>query len=229
MWLLNKKVIVFAPHPDDETYGCGGTIAKRISEGHEVIVVVMTDGRNLFRNSLGIEFGPSPEEVREMRGEEVIRATRILGVPKKNLLFLDFEDGTLEEHKEEAEGRVIEIIKNYPPAEVYFPYTNDCHPDHQATSQIVRKCLRELGLTPRKYQYSILHKYARVGPLMERLLSLFKGNMVEVDISEFLNLKEKAVRMFKSEISIISSKQEKPLEEKVKKYLRKQETFHVDK
>lgn len=226
---MNKRIIVFAPHPDDETYGCGGTIAKKINEGYEVIIVMMTDGRNLFQNVLGIDLDPTPEEVKKTRREEIIRATKILGVSKKNLLFLDFEDGALEKHEKEAEGRIIEIIEKYSPVEVYFPYIKDCHPDHRATNRIIRRCLQKLGLTPMKYQYSIMHKYARIGPLIERLLSLFRKNRIEVDISEFINLKEKAVKEFKSEISIISSKQKKPLEDKIEKYLKNQETFYIDK
>ena len=45
----------FAPHPDDETWGCGGTVAKKISEGYEVLIMVLTDGRYAFQKMLGIE------------------------------------------------------------------------------------------------------------------------------------------------------------------------------
>jgi len=226
---LNKRIIVFACHSDDETWGCGGTIAKKINEGYEVIIVVMTDGRNLFRIILGIDVDPTPEEVKKIRREELIGATKILGVPQKNLLFLDFEDGALEKHEKEAEERIIEILEKYPPAEVYFTYKNDCNPDHRALNRIIRRCLQKLGSTPVKYQYSMKHKYARVGPLIDRLLSLFRKNMIEVDISEFVDLKEKAVREFKTEFSIVSSKQVKPLEDNIERYLKNKEIFYIDK
>lgn len=224
-----KKIIVFAPHPDDETWGCGGTIVKKISEGYEVIIVVITDGRHAFSKVLGINSDPTPEELIHIRREEVIRATKTLGVPKKNLFFLDFEDGILEEHEKEAEEKVIEIIKKYPPVEIYYPWKKDCHPDHQSTNRVIRRCIKKLGLTPMKYQYSITPKHAHIRPTIERLFSFFRNNTVKVDISEFLDLKEKAVREFKSEISIISSKQKKPLAEKIEKFLKSKETFYVDK
>ena len=41
---MNKKILVVAAHPDDETLGCGGAIAKHSNEGDEVKVIVMTDG-----------------------------------------------------------------------------------------------------------------------------------------------------------------------------------------
>jgi LmbE family N-acetylglucosaminyl deacetylase len=224
---LNKRMIVFGCHPNDETWGCGGTIIKKIHQGYEAFIVVMTDGRNLFRILLGIDVDPTPEEVKKIRREEVIRATNILGVPKENLLFLDFEDAALEKHEKEAEGRVIEIIEKYHPVEVYFTHMNDGNPDHRALNRIVRRCLQKSGPTPMKYQYSIKHKYARVGPLLERFLSLFRRNMLEVDISEFIDLKEKASKEFKTEVSIISNKQVKPLEDNIERYLKNKETFYI--
>lgn len=220
--------MVFAPHPDDETWGCGGTIAKKIREGCEVIVVVMTDGRHAF-SKVGIDLDPTPEELKQIRKEEIIRATKILGVPKKNLFFLDFEDRTLEKHEKEAEEKIIEIINKYSPVEIYFPYIKDCHPDHQATNRIIRRCLRKLGLTPLKFQYSIAHKYSRIGPLIDRMFSLFKKDRIEVDISEFAKLKEKATKEYRSEISIISTKQENPLAKNIHKFLKNKEAFYVDK
>ncbi|MGQ9539366.1 MAG: PIG-L deacetylase family protein [Candidatus Bathycorpusculaceae bacterium] len=222
---MKKKVLVFAPHPDDETWGCGGTIAKRISEGYDVLIVVMTDGRYAFLKILGIEKDPTPEELKEIRKEEVKKATRILGVPEENLIFLDFVDGTLQENIEEAERMVTSILQEHKPVEVYFPYKNDCHPDHQAAYKIVKKSLAKLGLQTREYQYSIMHKYARLGPIIDRALSFFKHNMIKVDISAFLSTKEKAVHEFKSELKTISKEQSNPLTKNVKKYLKKEELF----
>jgi LmbE family N-acetylglucosaminyl deacetylase len=46
---LKNTILVFAPHPDDEVFGCGGVMAKRIFEGYDVFVVFLTDGRNSLR------------------------------------------------------------------------------------------------------------------------------------------------------------------------------------
>ena len=42
------KIVVFAPHPDDEIYGCGGSILKWMEEGHDVHIVYVTDNRVLI-------------------------------------------------------------------------------------------------------------------------------------------------------------------------------------
>jgi len=221
-----KRIVVFAPHPDDAILGCGGTIAKRTEEGFEVLIVMMTDGRHAF-SLLGIDSEPSPEEVKRIRREEFFRASRMLGVPEKNLFFFDFEDGTLEKHWKEAVDRTVGILKRYWPADVYYPFRRDCHLDHTATNHIIREALHQLRFEG-SYEYTIIHKAARFGPAVEMLISFFKRNRVEVNISEFLNLKKKAISQFESEITIISSKQKEPLHESVSKFLKSKEVFYKD-
>ena len=226
---MKGRVIVFAPHPDDETLGCGGTIAKKLAEGYEAIVVVMTDGRFLLLKSFGIDDDPSPEQVKDIRRGEVLRATKILGVPEENVIFLDFVDGTLEENEETAEEKVAEILEKYAPSEVYFPFERDAHPDHQAANRIVKRAVEKLNIKPIMYRYMIMHKAARFGPLIESFLSIFKRDRVYVDISEFLPRKREAVKEFKSELTAISPKQSKPHTKDFKKFLKKKETFYIDK
>jgi LmbE family N-acetylglucosaminyl deacetylase len=226
---LKGRVVVFAPHPDDETLGCGGTIAKKLAEGYEVIIVVMTDGKFLLLKSFGIDNDPSPEQVKDIRREEVLRATKILGLPEKNVIFLDFVDGTLEENEEAAEEKVTEILEKYTPSEVYFPFERDAHPDHQAANRIVKKAVEKLGIMPNMYRYTILHKVAHFGPLIESLASIFKRDRVYVDVSKFLPLKIKAIKEFKSELTAISPKQKRPLTKDFKKFLKKKEKFYIDK
>jgi LmbE family N-acetylglucosaminyl deacetylase len=218
-------MVVFSPHPDDATLGCGGTIAKRINEGGEVIIVLMTDGRHAFSEVLGITSDPTPEEVKQIRREEFVKSAEVLGVPNKNLFFLDFEDGTLGEHRREAEQRVIEVIRKYSPADMYFPFVRDGHSDHKATNLIVRQALDQLGLVG-SYEYMILHGYGRVGPAVERFRSAFKRNRIEVNISGFLNLKERAIKEYKSEMTIISSKQKEPLHTSIDGFLKNKEVFY---
>jgi len=224
---LLERIIVFAPHPNDETFGCGGTIAKKIKEGYEVLIVLLTDGRNLLHAVLGIESDPSPEEVRKIRREEVMRATKILGVPNKNLLFLDFDDGSLKEHEEEVVERITKILEEYSPVEIYVPYIKDSHPDHKATNRIVRRCVQKSNLIFTIYQYPGMNKYARIGPLVEMVRNLFIKDKIKFDISEFLDLKKKAITEFNSELSVISKKQKKPFINKLNRYLKKKETFHI--
>jgi len=223
---LNNRIVVFAPHPDDATLGCGGAIAKKVAEGLEVIIFVITDGRYAFFKRLGICWEPSPEEVKRIRRAECIAASGVLGVPEKNVLFFDFEDGTLEEHEKEAEEKMVDAIKTYSPADYYFPFRRDCHPDHRATNRIVRRALRQLGHEG-SYEYTVTHIFARVGPSIERFLSLFKRDRVEVDVSGFVSIKEEAIEAYKSEMTIISHKQKEPLHTEIERFLKRKEVFYL--
>lgn len=223
-----KRILVFAPHPDDETLGCGGTIARRISEGYTVEIVVMTDGRHAFLHVLGIDSDPTPNELKELRKEEVKRATRILGVSEKDLIFLDFEDGTLGNNEENAKEKVARILFESRPVEVYLPHKKDGHPDHQATYQIVTSSIKKLGISTQIYQYSITEKHMHISPLINTFLDYKKQHVVRVDISKFLHLKESAVNEFKTELTAISDRQHNPVVRGISKFLKNEETFQID-
>ena len=226
---MNKRIIIFAPHPDDETLGCGGTIAKRVSEGYEVLIVILTDGRYSFLKMLGIDSNPTPEELKEIREKEIKNATKILGVPERNLFFLNFIDGMLKNNMDRAEEKIIKILSKNRPVEVYYPYKKDGHPDHRAANQIVKKSLKKLGISPVMYQYSIAQKYARIGPIIDAFFNLLNHNMISFDISNFLHLKKAAIKEFKSELSTISSKNNNSITHDISIFLKSKETFYVDK
>src|SRR5690349_15743306 len=85
---IGSRVMVIAPHPDDETFGCGGAIALHRQLGHPVDIVFLTNGER------GIA-GKKPDEVSSIRKAEAIRATQIIGVEAAALHFLQLPDGTL--------------------------------------------------------------------------------------------------------------------------------------
>jgi LmbE family N-acetylglucosaminyl deacetylase len=224
--MLKENIVVFAPHPDDETFGCGGTIVKKLREGYEVFIVVMTDGRHAFLNVLGVKSDPSPIELKAIRKEEVLRAAKILGVTSENLLFFDFEDTTLGEHETEAEKKVLDVLRQYSPVEVYFPCEKDANIDHQAANRIIRGSIEKLGLSTCQYKYSIIQKFARVGPIISRLLNFFRRNLVYVDVSQYLPLKEAAIKEFRSEIEALSHRQKRPIIENSRRFLKSKEMFY---
>lgn len=225
-----KKIIVFAPHPDDETLGCGGTIAKKIAEGYEVLIIVMTDGSRAFLKEIGISSNPTPEELKEIRKEEAKKATNILGVPEENLIFLDFVDGMLQEIMEDVEKKVAKILSENFPVEVYFPHKNDDHSDHRAAYYIVKNSVTKLGIPTKMYQYLITPKYAQFSPFITVLLNYFRRNTVYVDISKFLLKKKTAVKEFKTQITNYLDEQQRPIVPNInERFLKAKEVFYIDK
>ena len=128
------KVVVLAPHMDDETLGCGGTIARHVQAGAEVTVIFLTDGRHGGASCAGMtesERDRRQEEIIDIRKQEAQCAGRILGV--RSLLFLDARDGRLGVDK-----RVPDLLRDFLEREqphcVYLPSFLEQHPDHRASN-----------------------------------------------------------------------------------------------
>lgn len=223
--MIEKTAIFFAPHPDDETLGCGGTIAKRMAEGYQVFVVVLTDGRNAFSQVLNITTNPTPEELKQIRKQEVTEAVALLGVPKNNLFFFDFEDHALSEHEKEAEQAVDAFLVHHLPDEVYFPIKRDGHPDHQAANRIIMRCLQKRSLEGSAFQYSITHRLSRVGPQFEKVIGFLSSRTRAVDISDYLEVKKQALEKFRSETLLYLSIQKRPIVDP-KGHLENKEVFY---
>ncbi len=146
---LGRSAVVFSPHPDDETLGCGGTIIQKRRAGAAVKIVFMTDGGRSHRHLI------SEDELRSIRAGEALAASRTLGVAEDGVVFLGFEDGRLSEHQGQAISRVAEVLRRERPDEVFVPYHRESPPDHVATHRIVLSALRACGRGVAVYEYPI--------------------------------------------------------------------------
>lgn len=234
---MAKRLVVFAPHPDDETLGCGGTVAEKLNEGYDVFVVFMTDGRHSL-GEFAKSIGPTPSEIKTMRKEEAVKATKILGIPEKNLIFLDFEDKKLHESEGLARGKIVRILQELSPVEVFFPQEKEYHIDHRVTNLIVREGLGTLDPRPIGYRYIIawsfplyLYQHIMAEAVFDRVVSRFpKRQLVRVDISKSFLLKEKAIKQYESQIKLIFSGQKRPVLKHsfLRRFLKSEEKFFVN-
>lgn len=120
-----STVLVLAPHADDETFGCGGTIARLTDAGVRVVVAVVTDGaRGDPENYCG-------GKVQEVRREEALAAANILGVAQT--VFLDFPDGELQADDALA-AALLGLLEAVRPAWLLAPDEDDAHRDHVAVA-----------------------------------------------------------------------------------------------
>ena len=232
-----KKAIVFAPHPDDETLACGGTIAKKLSEGYDVSVVFITDGRYSLTD-VGISSRPTPFEMKEIRREEAFRAAKVLGLKEENLLLLDFEDRTLGKHMKQFKERIVEILRDVSPEEVFFPQEKEYNIDHRITNLTIRKAIEILNIHPIQYQYTVawcFPFYLLVHIISERtfdqlMVKLLRANLVHLDISRFLPLKETAMKEYRSQITLFSTEQTRPALKPsfVRRFTKNEEKFFVN-
>ena len=85
---LGLRVLIVAPHPDDESIGCGGLIAVLASRGVHLNVVIVTDGSGSHPNSLKYP----RSRLAQLRAREATQALGILGVDEKNVWFCGLHD-----------------------------------------------------------------------------------------------------------------------------------------
>ncbi|MGE5632552.1 MAG: PIG-L family deacetylase [Caulobacteraceae bacterium] len=124
-----QKVIVLAPHPDDETLGCGGVIYSLQQKGADVAVILATDGNS----------GSRIEDIKRVRAEEFQAAVSVLGV--SNTYKLGYPDGSLCKYEDSAAKDISKIFDREKPDLVFTPYIFDFNPDHVSTSSILKKCI----------------------------------------------------------------------------------------
>lgn len=136
-----RSCLVVAPHPDDETIGCGATIAAKRAEGTLVTVVIVADGRHAQSDSRLID----ADELARIRAEEVVVACDMLGVDAEHVLQLGYEDTHVDEHEDSLVGELSEIIISVAPDELLVISRLDHHPDHRAVNRAVYRALDRSG------------------------------------------------------------------------------------
>ena len=123
-----NRVFVLAPHPDDETIGCGGCLARLSSRGSDVRVLVATAGEA----SVALPGRTAPETAASRRAE-VVGACRRLGATCAEVL--DLPDGQVAAHLGELVQALDRHLADFRPDLIFTPWPLDAHPDHQAVTR----------------------------------------------------------------------------------------------
>ncbi|MBC8418116.1 MAG: PIG-L family deacetylase [Desulfobacterales bacterium] len=175
--LTGKRVLVLAPHPDDETFGCGGALALHARSGDPVKVVFLTNGAK------GDTSGRNDkEEYVKLRQNEALKACACLDVT--DLEFWPYEDRSLAGSRG-ALRRMIDLLEDFRPQLVYAPSPLEFHPDHRAACFLLCDAIGS-------YRPDLDIAFYEVGqPLRVNLL---------VDITGALNSKVKAVSAYGSQL-----------------------------
>lgn len=178
--MREQRVLVIAPHNDDEVLGVGGTIKKMSDEGNDVYVCEVTKG---------IHFNEIQKEAR--------KAHRILGV--KETFFLDQPVCMLKTTPQlELNSKISEIIKYIEPTMVFIPFIGDMHVDHREVTESAMVALRPIGeySVGEIYMYETLSETGWNLPTFDRT---FVPN-TWIDITEFFSTKIDAMACYKSQL-----------------------------
>ena len=208
-----QKILAIFAHPDDESFGPGGFIAKKVKEGDEVHLLCATRGQ-AGHNSTG-------RETSEVRTNELEAAAKILGI--KKVSFLDFKDGCI------CNGdiaRLMEIItremESFKPDVLLTFNLNGVsgHVDHMAVSSAVTKVFDDTKIAQKLYYFTESKTFS------EKMKNYFiyfpNGSMPSevdevVDLTGIYDIKVAAMRAHQSQIKdiemVLGFKKEEPREE----------------
>lgn len=187
-----SKILVVAPHPDDEMIGVGGTIIKNIENGNEVFICVVTKGTHpLF----------DEETVKKTR-EECKTCHDFLGI--KETFFLDFPAAMLETvPRIDLNNSLLKVVEQVKPDVVFIPHHGDMQKDHQIVSDAMMVVLRpKYFFAPKQIlEYEVL---SETGWNIPNCQNEFIPN-VFIDVSNFLEDKINACSFYKSQMSLFPS------------------------
>ena len=181
------KILVIAPHPDDETLGCGGILFKHKAEGDEIYWLIVTGiskdtgwandvviKRDNEMNSVSKKYGFS--DVFNLR----LPTTKIDTLPLSDLI-----------------GKITDVYKNIKPDVIYMPFAYDVHTDHQ----IIAKALQS---TFKWFRYPHIKKVYMYETLSETEFNFVENRVfrpnVFINISQYLGNKIETMKIYDGEM-----------------------------
>ena len=194
--------LVVAPHPDDESLGCGGTIALLRQQQQPVQVLFVSDGSMSHPNSQRY----SAEARRDLREQEAQDALSILGVAPTATTFLRLPDTRVPRGPEkaampdplfeEAVTTVVDYLQHTRPQTLLVPWRRDPHGDHRATWQLLRAAVTRLDSSVRWIEYPI---WVWEATQPEDLPTHADGEWFKLEITNVLPKKRSAIAAHRSQ------------------------------
>lgn len=185
-----NKILIIAPHPDDEVLGCGGTIKKYSSQGSEISLCIVTKG-----------YSPDwSEEFQKNIKKSTEASNKILGI--KKTYYLDFPTAKLDTiAQKEINDSILKCVEEVNPDEVFIPFSGDASKDHRLIFESFLVAARpKPGLAIKRIlSYEVLSETEWGSQITEKG---FLPN-VYMDISETLKQKIEAIQCYKSELKEI--------------------------
>jgi len=184
-------LVILAPHPDDESLGCGGIIAACCTAGMPPFVVVITDGAGSHPNSIVYP----PGRLVALRQAEARAAVAWLGLPADRIGFLGLPDtrSPLEgSGLEEASERVVKVVRRVGAGAVLATWASDPHCDHLSAHRIGARAAAVCGV--RHLAYPV---WGWTLPDDAEVEAVHGG--MQVDVSALLTVKRHAILAHRSQ------------------------------
>ncbi|GAB4186034.1 MAG: bacillithiol biosynthesis deacetylase BshB1 [Phycisphaeraceae bacterium] len=179
------NILVVGPHPDDQELGMGGTIIRLAKQGHNVLLLDVTNGE------------PTPHGSPEEREKEWTEAARIMGV-KRRLLGLKNREV---EHTLAARHLMAGVIREHQAQVIFLPFEEDAHPDHRAVTRIVEDARFDAKLTKTDLPGDPIYPKWLIYYYCTHLRWVANPTFC-LDISDEMDDKERAIKAYRTQFVI---------------------------
>lgn len=184
-------VLIASPHPDDESLGCGGLIARCASLHIPVSVLALTNGDASHPGDKDWKHQLGDARKREQR-----TALKRLGFAHPDVISLDLPDGEVTKHltsgRQALHQLISDVIGSRNIRAVFVPFIDDEHPDHQATAKLLAR-VAVAAKIPYFFSYSIWRPQQRVTKVVEL------ETPYSLAISDLVEMKKKAISEHRSQ------------------------------
>lgn len=191
-------MLVVFPHPDDESFGPGGTIAKYTNSGVPVTYACLTLGE------MGRNMGKPPfanrESIASLRKNELYDACEVLGI--KDVRLLGYRDKTIEfEDDIKVMSKIKEIINELKPSLIITHYPgHGVHPDHDATGKATVEAVRQLPAEDRPKLYCMAISKNREKVLGKPEIINYVEETMEIKVRAIQAHRSQTEAMFKEDV-----------------------------
>lgn len=184
--MREEKVLIIAPHMDDEVLGCAGAILKH-KDNHDNVALIFVAHR-IYEHKYD-------KVASTIEKTHALKAKRILGYDEE--VFLDLKDERLDASIQDIVIPIEKHIKKIRPSLVYLPFRNDNNQDHRAVFDACRVVFRPIAVpfVKKIFMYEVPSSTDQSPPLSE---NAFLPNFY-IDITKYINKKIKAYRCYKTE------------------------------
>ncbi len=193
------RIVVVAPHPDDEILGCGGLLCGAVERGVAVQVVAVTDGEACYPD----ERWWTPQRLRNARREELRAALAELAIGADAICHLGIDDGDVSAHEQELEGWLQRTLRD--DDLVLAPWRFDGHPDHEAAGRAACRAAHAAGCARLEYPVWGWHwlepAHAHMAWEAPKVL----------DISNAIDRKARAIARFRTQIGTVPRLRAEPI------------------
>ena len=191
--LTKRNILVVAPHPDDETFGCGGLISMLIQNGNDVSIIVLSKGEMSHHGCCKTP----KEEIANARQRCLLKAGKALGLSSEDIYLLDFPDGEIDSADDHSKANLLNALIDNRPDVVLLPVPFDGWADHERATLMVEGLLAEKSIQCKLLYYPVWMWH--IQSFIEVFHQLKKWNVIGLNISSALVKKKKAINCYLEE------------------------------